>query len=213
MRSPNEQSNVESRSDYRELQLLSEFEKSPEVTQRELSRKVGIALGLTNLLVRKLVQKGYIRATGTTWKRWLYTLTPAGLSHKVNLTVGYVNRVLSDYHTARSILIDELEALTLHRESRVAICGTGEFAELVYLALQSIGVEEITVFDSNGSGDRKFLGMPVHHAKDIRTRDYDRILIASLGNEQIRLEALDRYGLTADNAVTFFAGGVISGVK
>ena len=74
--------NIKARSTLRltgELRLLSQVEDSPEVTQRELSQRVGIALGLTNVLLRNLVQKGYIRATQANWKRWIYTLTPRRL--------------------------------------------------------------------------------------------------------------------------------------
>ena len=82
MRSQNERRNLLQPSNYRELQLLSEIETDPEVTQRQLSTRMGIALGLTNVLLRNLAQKGYVRATQAGWKRWIYALTPDGFSHK-----------------------------------------------------------------------------------------------------------------------------------
>jgi DNA-binding MarR family transcriptional regulator len=45
----------------RELNLLQELEKNPVVSQRELSNKFGIALGMTNACLRKMVQRGWIR--------------------------------------------------------------------------------------------------------------------------------------------------------
>ena len=44
-----------------ELGVLAEVLRDPETTQRSLGRRVGISLGLTNHLVRKLVSKGYVR--------------------------------------------------------------------------------------------------------------------------------------------------------
>ena len=67
MRSKNEHKNSDGLVPNRELQLLSEVVDKPEITQRELSQKVGIALGLTNVMLRNLVQKGYIRATNASW--------------------------------------------------------------------------------------------------------------------------------------------------
>ena len=94
--------------DHRELRLLAEVESSPEVTQRELSKRAGMALGLTNLMLRSLAQKGYIRATQAGWKRWLYNLTPKGFSRKLRLTIAYVHRVMDDYQNVRATLRDQI---------------------------------------------------------------------------------------------------------
>ena len=44
--------------------LLNELEQNPAVTQRSLSRKLGVALGLTNLYLKRLARKGYIDLVG-----------------------------------------------------------------------------------------------------------------------------------------------------
>ena len=72
MRSQNERKSIGSTSDYRELQILTEVEKSSDVSQRELASRIGLALGLTNVLLRNLVQKGYIKIARASWKRRLY---------------------------------------------------------------------------------------------------------------------------------------------
>lgn len=183
MRSRNEQQSPGEPNAYNELQVLTEVEASSDITQRKLSQRVGIALGLTNTLVRNLVNKGYIRSQKASWKRWVYALTPEGLSHKVKLTVTYVRRVIDDYQTVRHILSDQLGTLSLHQESRIAIFGTGEFAELVYLGLREIGLEEIDVFATNPTPSQRFLGIPVQDISSIRSQDYDQILVASLNQE------------------------------
>jgi len=133
MRSDHEQQEPVEPNSFRELRVLTEMEASSDITQRKLSQKVGIALGLTNTLVRNLASKGYVRSQKASWKRWVYALTPEGISHKIRLTVSYIRRVMNDYQTVRQILGQQLEHLSLHEESRIAIYGTGEFAELVYL--------------------------------------------------------------------------------
>ena len=148
MRSHNEHQGTMEESTYRELRLLLEVEDKPDATQRELSQRVGIALGLTNVMLRNLAQKGYLRSTQANWKRWLYALTPEGFSHKIRLTVAYIHRVLDHYQNVRQTLREQLEPLALNAESRVAIYGTGEFAELVYLGLRDLGIEEIAVLKS-----------------------------------------------------------------
>ncbi|MEE9519937.1 MAG: winged helix-turn-helix transcriptional regulator, partial [bacterium] len=41
----------------RTLQLLTEIESEVKVTQRSLSKKLGIALGLTNAYLKRLINK------------------------------------------------------------------------------------------------------------------------------------------------------------
>ncbi len=207
MRSRREQRDQIEPSTYRELQLLSEVDATPEITQRQLSQHVGIALGLTNTLLRNLARKGYVRATRASWKRWVYSLTPDGFSHKIRLTVAYVRRFLHHYQRVRQTLREQLEPLVLHEESQVAIFGTGEFAELVYLGLREIGIEEIDVFAQGGPPGRRFLGIPVRDIATLEPDQYDRVLIALLsGWETASAELLER-GAAPEKLVAFFADG------
>ena len=211
MRSKSEQQDPEEAQTYRELRVLSEVEDTPEVTQRELSQRIGIALGLTNVLLRSLVQKGYVRATQAGWKRWIYNLTPEGFSHKIRLTIAYINRVLDHYQRVRRTLRQQLEPLALHEESRVAIYGTGEFAELVYLGLKELGIEEIDVFAVTEGQSRRFLGMPVRDVATLEPEGYDRVVIAVLDSTDEVYSKLGQEDLRRGKLVEFFVtrkGGV-----
>ena len=206
MRSEDEQQNPLNSPVFRELQLLTEVDETPVVTQRQLSVKVGIALGLTNVLLRNLVQKGYLRVSNATWKRRLYSLTPEGLAHKLRLTTGYITRVLNHYQNVRQTLREEMASLEVNEESRVAIYGTGDFAELVFLGLREIGIEEIDIYSTGNSASRRFLGMPVHDVAALHPEDYDKIVVAVLGgSEPLNTELLD-LGVPPHKVVTFFTG-------
>ena len=203
MRSQSEHHDPIEGSTYRELLLLSEVEGKPEATQRELSQRVGIALGLTNVMLRNLAQKGYLRATQAHWKRWLYALTPEGFSHKIRLTVAYIHRVLDHYQNVRQTLREQLEPLALNAESRVAIYGTEEFAELVYLGLKDIGIEEIDVFDTKDPPGR-FLGMPVHDLATLQPERYDRVVVALLQGWEAPYKKIQERGVAPKDLVAFF---------
>ena len=47
--------------EHRDLKLLEAVHEDSRVTQRSLSSKLGIALGLTNIYLKRLVRKGYIK--------------------------------------------------------------------------------------------------------------------------------------------------------
>ena len=211
MRSSNEHTDSAEDSYPKELQLLAEVEEAPDITQRELAQKLEIALGLTNMLVRNLTQKGYLRFVQASWKRRLYTITPKGFSYKIHLITGYITRFVNDYKNVRQTLRDELHPLALHAESRVAMYGTGEFAELVYIGLREIGIEEIDVFGSKGTEKSKFLGIPIQDVSQINSERYDRVLVANLVGQQSTRAQLQELGIEKDTLVTFFENGRING--
>ena len=186
---------------YRELRLLEEVETDPEMTQRRLAGKLGVALGVANLLVRTMAKKGYIRATHLGWKRWVYIVTPAGFARKLSLTLAYVDRFLDHYRRVRSLLRDELDALSLNAESRIAIYGTDELTELVYLCLRDMGVTEIEVLDHEANG-RRLLGLEVQSLDAMDAADYSLVMVAFPTREESRLDSLIANGVSPSKIVT-----------
>ena len=178
MRSENEHTNKIEDVSYKELRLLEEIEQDPELSQRQLSRRMGVALGVGNLLLKNLAKKGYIKVTHLSWKRWIYVITPKGMTRKVNLTLSYIESFLGHYRRVKKILTENFNSLTLNKESKVAIVGTGELAELAYLALLDIGVDEINMF-GNENDKHIFLGMNVVSIQDIEVNDYSKIVVTS----------------------------------
>tara|TARA_Y100001960_G_scaffold146720_1_gene155343 strand:- start:431 stop:1057 length:627 start_codon:yes stop_codon:yes gene_type:complete len=178
MRSENEHTNKIEDVSYKELRLLEEIEQDPELSQRQLSRRMGVALGVGNLLLKNLAKKGYIKVTHLSWKRWIYVITPKGMTRKVNLTLSYIESFLGHYRRVKKILKENFNSLTLNKESKVAIVGTGELAELAYLALLDIGVDEINMF-GNENDKHIFLGMNVVSIQDIEVNDYSKIVVTS----------------------------------
>ena len=205
MRSRDELKDPPQTTDFRELGLLSEIEVDPEVTQRGLASRAGMALGLTNLLLKNLTEKGYIRISRAGWKRWLYTLTPAGITRKVQLTIDYIQRVLGQYSAVREIIRQEMETQVLNKESRIAVYGTGEFAEIVYLSLREIGIDEVDFYIPTPAQGYKFLGMPVLDTKMLNAKDYDKVVVAVLNNSKTIKKELLEISIPPEMLVTFFA--------
>lgn len=205
MRSRTEHKDSSESIEDRELSLLSELDRTPEVSQRALSKRMGIALGLTNIMLRNMTQKGYIRISQAGWQRWIYLLTPEGLLRKIHLMTGYIHRVLVQYKEVRVTLREQLLPFNFHSESRVAIFGTGEFAELVYLGLREFQIEEIDILDETSKQGSRFLGIPVLGIASVSLDQYDKIMLGSLGSAEDIYELLRDHGADSQQLVTFFA--------
>ena len=189
--------------DFRELQLLSEVERLPKISQRDLAKRLGIALGMTNILLHNLVQKGYVRITEAGWRRWVYNLTPEGFTRKFNITLAYINRFFDQYKKIRETLRNELALHPLNAESRVAIYGNSEFAELVYIGLREIGIEEIDVFNQLNGIETKFLGKPVRNLESLDSANYDRVVIATMASADSLRKTVHDLGLSIDKVISF----------
>jgi DNA-binding MarR family transcriptional regulator len=196
------------------MRVLSELERAPDISQRRLARQVGVSLTLTNRLLHNLTQKGYVRITRASWRGWLYTLTPAGFSRKIQLTISYIHRFLGHYQRIRQTLREELEPLGLNSESRVAIYGpvlnradrTWELAELVYLGLKELGIEEVDVFAPDNAGGDRFLGLRVRDMETMRQEEYDRIILVSLKDLAAGSVELQGRDIAPNKIVTLFNG-------
>lgn len=90
------------------LKVLRLLESDPSLTQRELSRALGVSLGKTNYCVRALLDKGLIKMqnfrSSDNKLSYAYLLTPAGMAAKAELTRGFLRRKMREYeHLKREI--------------------------------------------------------------------------------------------------------------
>ena len=88
----------------RDLKLLNEVEQNAAVSQRTLADNLGVALGLTNLYLKRLARKGYIKVTTIPRHRIKYLLTPQGMAEKTRLTYQYMEYSLTYYRQMRERL-------------------------------------------------------------------------------------------------------------
>lgn len=161
----------------RDLRILTEIAGGGEVTQRRLSKSLGIALGLTNLYLKRLARKGHIKITTIPSNRVKYLLTPKGFAEKTRLTYEYMAFSLDLYGASRRTLREALAPLVADGTKRFALYGTGEAAELAYLTLREMGIEPVAVF-GNGGGEQ-FLGLPVFRRDELSGAVVDRVIVAS----------------------------------
>src|SRR5258706_13719142 len=133
----------------RHLRLLEAVEEDSRVTQRGLAVKLGIALGLTNIYLKRLVRKGYIKCVNVQSNRLSYLITPRGIAEKARLTYEFIDYSLHLYSEVRQHLREVLQECAA-ADRRVAIYGPGAAAELAYLSLKECGLEPVAIFDTDG---------------------------------------------------------------
>ncbi len=183
----------------RELNLLEALEQDGRITQRGLAAKLGMALGLTNMYVKRLVKKGYIKCVNVQPNRIGYLITPTGLAEKARLACEYMEQSLREYREIRGRFRDEMHRKLNGDRLRVAIYGTGEAAELAYLCLKELGIEPVAVFDGDVGG--QFLGMPVQSVDAHGAVGYDLMVVATLADSRPLVANLASVGIESDRLV------------
>jgi EPS-associated MarR family transcriptional regulator len=105
---------VSSELQFRVLRLL---ESNPHLTQRELSKSLGVSLGGINYCLNALIAKGAVKIENFKYNKnkWVYAylLTPRGLAEKTALTGYFLKIKMQEYQALK----EEIE--TLNQEAQL----------------------------------------------------------------------------------------------
>ena len=86
-------------------QLLKSLEKDANLTQRQLSKELGISLGKVNYCLQNLIQKGFIKINNFKNSKhkiqYSYLLTPKGIEAKTKLTFDFLKAKTKEYEALK----------------------------------------------------------------------------------------------------------------
>ena len=101
--------------------LLKLIEANPQLSQREIARKMGISLGKTNYCLKALIGKGFIKFqnfyNNKKKSAYSYLLTPQGIEEKAEVTYRFLQRKLEEY--------ENIKVEIKHLQSEVTLEGNG----------------------------------------------------------------------------------------
>lgn len=182
------------------LGLLDAVENGEHVTQRSLAVRLGVALGLTNSLLKRCIRKGLLKVSQAPAKRYAYYLTPKGFQEKSRLTAQYLSVSLNFYRHARSEYFDALEVCRGRGWSRVVLYGASELAEIATLAGLEAGVRFEAIVDPARNEDR-FCDLPIVRDLGELADGIDAVLVTCAQSPQDAFDMLSAI-LPADRIVT-----------
>ena len=142
--------------DIRELAILEKLENNGHLTQRDLSKEVGIALGLVNHLLKKMVKKGWIKIKNIDAKKIRYLITPEGAREKSGLLYKRVESTIHFYLDAKRVIKEKVEHLKGDGVKSVSIYGINHISEVLFIVLKELGLELGYVVDDNKKGEEWF---------------------------------------------------------
>lgn len=165
------------------LKLLDELTRESLITQRTLSGRLDIALGLVNAYIKRLAKKGYIKITKGPMNRVKYAITPEGFTHRVKLTYDYMHSSINYFRDARKRIDDIYRQMIDSGAKDILIWGDGEVAELAYISMRGLPLNLVGVIDGNKK-EKGFFGHHIYSFEDVPDLEYDAILFASFNEDE-----------------------------
>jgi ribosomal protein S25 len=178
--------------DLRDLRLLEELEKNPIVSQRELSHRFGIALGVTNACLRRMARKGWIRIRDLNPRRIGYYLTPKGMLEKTRLTIHLISFRVQHYSELKKVIANRLLEMQRGGMQRIVFYGVSDEMEVAYITLQGVNLKLVGIVeDDEKIIPRIIFGYEIEPVSRIQELKPDGILITSLTENERKREKLE----------------------
>ncbi len=80
--------------------VIKQIEQNPEISQRVLSKELGVSLGKVNYCLRALIDKGWLKARNFKNSQnklaYRYLLTPQGVQQKTVVAASFLKRKLAE---------------------------------------------------------------------------------------------------------------------
>lgn len=126
----------------KEFAIISELSSNNSSNQRTVSKKLGISLGLTNLIIKRLVKMGYIKAKQLNRRKIQYILTPKGFSEKAKKSYNYTIRTINTLTLIRKKIQNLAMSKYKTGIKNFMVVGDNELADLTEMSLKKLPVSD-----------------------------------------------------------------------
>jgi len=124
----------------REMNLLEQIERDPDVTQASLATQLGVAVGTVNWHIKRMIEKGYVKVKRAQRRKLRYIITPEGIAFRARLTVNYIENSMKLYRRTRQRVRDLLTEVKEIGYKQVHIAGEGDIADICRLTCLEQGI-------------------------------------------------------------------------
>lgn len=183
------------------LRLMGEIDRDGNHSQRELSRRLNLSLGLVNTFLKRLVNKGYFKVTTMPKNRLKYLLTPEGIARKSKLTVEYLHYSMNFYRDIKHLLLKKYQEMERNKVQSILFWGAGEIAELAYLYLQQTNIQLAGIIDDEQQG-KKFFNFKIERSHRVRRLEWDMAFVTRLEDIEEDIKTLLENGIPKERITT-----------
>ncbi|OUU23088.1 MAG: hypothetical protein CBB97_13795 [Candidatus Endolissoclinum sp. TMED37] len=168
------------------LKLLSEISNYADHSQRSLSKKLNIALGLANSIIKKFLKKGLLKLSEAPLRRYSYYITPKGFVEKTKLVSDFVFSSLEFYRNARNDYENILKKAKKENKN-IILVGLSDLTDIAIMAAKINNVKIKYIYSENSDLEH-YCGVKIKKIMSgisIKKKKYFFVLTASHKNSNI----------------------------
>ena len=188
--------------------ILDLIEKNKNITQREMSIAIGVAVSMVNNYLDEYEQKGYIKRKYLSTKTVEYFVSKKGVDRKKVLNISYLNDSLKVFKSASEDIVKFLNQVMVKGVKKILLYGAGEVAELLLHTIKaskkiSLNVLGVIDDDSNKVG-QQLVETDIISKNQIVDILHDGILISSYTNRFQIINNLLEHNYNRVKIIQFF---------
>jgi DNA-binding MarR family transcriptional regulator len=124
----------------KEFAVIKEIESSYFPDQRDIATKTGISLGLTNLIIKRLIKKGYIKAKQLNRRKIHYILTPKGFKEKAKKSYNFVVKTIEMVGLIKNKIQELIVQQVKDGATNFVIIGNNELADIAEIVFKNLNI-------------------------------------------------------------------------
>jgi FlaA1/EpsC-like NDP-sugar epimerase len=193
---------------YKEFMILDLIEKDANITQREISRIIGVAVSMVNSYIENFVEKGLIKKKKHSTKTVEYFVTKIGMERRKLLNIWYLKSSHEVYLSAKDNIIKFLNHIIDKGFKKILLYGAGEVAEIMLQVMNddnNIPLEVLAVVDDDiNRHNEVIVNLPIIGKENINQYDHDGILVSSYRHHEVIRRNLVEMNYPLEQILEFF---------
>ena len=91
------------------LELMSFLQENPNISQRQLAKKIGFSIGKVNYCLKALIDIGFVKVVNfnnsSQKLKYSYILTPKGIQQKIIITKQFIEKKIQEYEKLKGSIL------------------------------------------------------------------------------------------------------------
>ena len=178
------------------LAILDALSRDPELSQRDLAKRLDISGAVVNQHLRELHARNLILFEARNRKSYRYVLTAEGERMRLEMASGCSSEAIHIYTALKEYVRDRLQELQKRGIDKIVLFGASETCEVALSVLSGMPLKVMALVDNDAAKHGTlFHGYVVSSPRILEAVDCQAVLITSFGRQgeiYAQLELLDR---------------------
>lgn len=188
--------------------ILDLIEKDSNITQREISKAINIAVSMVNNYLNEYEEEGLIIRKKYSSKTVEYFITIKGKERRKKLNIDYLNASQKLYNSAKENIEEFLAQIESRGFKKILLYGAGEVAEILLQTIvtnKNSQVDVLAVIDDDiNKQGKELVNKDIISLEELSNYEIDGILVSSYKHKDVINKNLMNIKFPQNNIINFF---------